>query len=256
MHRSEHAEGKGEKKQLPQLPRLLTRELRAGHLPAAAWTESLVHSGACALILGDLFTLAIWGPPCDLHVSKILTLWSPLWSPDWVSYTNFGLLCCFSCVQLFATWWTIAHQSPLSMELSRQEYWSGLPCPPPGDLSNPGIAPALTSICTGRQVFTTNTTVVAQMVKSPPDPTEKEMAIHSSILAWEIPWTEEPGWATIHEVAESWTLSAIQQLDSSRAWPNGNSDSFISVSHTSGHKAAGAQLEWFTRPFFPLSCHS
>ena len=31
------------------------------------------------------------------------------------------------------------------------------------------------------------------------------MRIHSSILAWEIPWTEEPGWATIHEVAESWT---------------------------------------------------
>ena len=49
------------------------------------------------------------------------------------------------------------------------------------------------------------------------DPLEKEMATHSSTLAWKIPWTEEPGWATIHEVAESWTLSAIQQLDSSRA---------------------------------------
>ena len=35
--------------------------------------------------------------------------------------------------------WTIAHQAPLSMEFSRQEYWGGLPFPSPGDLSNPGI---------------------------------------------------------------------------------------------------------------------
>ena len=34
------------------------------------------------------------------------------------------------------------HQAPLSMGFSRQEYWSGLPCPPPGDLPNPGIKPA------------------------------------------------------------------------------------------------------------------
>ena len=44
----------------------------------------------------------------------------------------------FSCVQLFATLWTVAHQVPLSMGFSRQEYWSGLPCPPPG-LPDPGI---------------------------------------------------------------------------------------------------------------------
>ena len=35
--------------------------------------------------------------------------------------------------------WTVAHQAPLSMELSRQEYWSGLPFPSPGDFSDPGI---------------------------------------------------------------------------------------------------------------------
>ena len=46
-----------------------------------------------------------------------------------------------SCVQLFATPWTIAHQALLSMGFSRQEYWSGLPCPPPGDLPNVGIEP-------------------------------------------------------------------------------------------------------------------
>ena len=47
----------------------------------------------------------------------------------------------FSCVQLFATPWTVARQALLSMALSRQEYWSGLPCPPPGDLPDPGIEP-------------------------------------------------------------------------------------------------------------------
>ena len=46
-------------------------------------------------------------------------------------------------VQLFATPWTVAHQALLSMGFSRQEYWSGLPCPPPRDLPNPGIEPHL-----------------------------------------------------------------------------------------------------------------
>ena len=46
-----------------------------------------------------------------------------------------------SCVRLFATPCTVAHQAPPSMEFSRQEYWSGLPFPSPGDLPNPGIEP-------------------------------------------------------------------------------------------------------------------
>ena len=44
-------------------------------------------------------------------------------------------------VQLFVTPWTVARQAPLSMGLSRQEYWSGLPFPSPGDLPEPGIKP-------------------------------------------------------------------------------------------------------------------
>ena len=43
--------------------------------------------------------------------------------------------------QLFATPWAVAHHAPLSMEFSRQEYWSGLPSPSQGDLPNPGIEP-------------------------------------------------------------------------------------------------------------------
>ena len=46
-----------------------------------------------------------------------------------------------SCVWHFETPWTVAHQAPLSMEFSRQEYWSGLPFPSPGDLPDPGIEP-------------------------------------------------------------------------------------------------------------------
>ena len=45
------------------------------------------------------------------------------------------------CVQLFATPWTVAHQIPLSLEFSRQEYWSRLPFPSPGDLPDLGIKP-------------------------------------------------------------------------------------------------------------------
>ena len=47
----------------------------------------------------------------------------------------------FSRVRLFATLWTVAHQAPPSMGFSRQEYWSGLPVPSPGDLPDSGIKP-------------------------------------------------------------------------------------------------------------------
>ena len=111
-----------------------------------------------------------------------------------------------------ATPWTVAYQAPPSLGFSRQEYWSGLPFPSPGDLPNPGIEPgspslqadALPSEPPGK--LTSPTSLVAQTVKCLPtiqetwvrslgqeDPLEKEMATHFSILAWKIPWTKEPG---------------------------------------------------------------
>ena len=51
------------------------------------------------------------------------------------------MLSCFSHVQLFANPWTRAHQAPLPMKSSKQEYWSGLPFPLPGDPPHPGIEP-------------------------------------------------------------------------------------------------------------------
>ena len=53
--------------------------------------------------------------------------------------------------RLFAILWTIARQPPLSIRFSRQEYWTGLPCPPPGDLSDPGNQTCISWI--GRQVL-------------------------------------------------------------------------------------------------------
>ena len=74
--------------------------------------------------------------------------------PSTVLLSSFSLTCMefqacecvlshFSGVRLFATLWTAACQAPLYTAFSRQEYWSGLPCPPPGDLPDPGIEPAV-----------------------------------------------------------------------------------------------------------------
>ena len=68
------------------------------------------------------------------------------------------VLSCFSHAQLVATLWTVAHRAPLSMGFSRQEYWRELPCPPPGDLPDPGINFAsFTSPALACEFFTTST---------------------------------------------------------------------------------------------------
>ena len=60
----------------------------------------------------------------------------------------------FSCVRLFVTPWPAALQAPLCIGFSRQESWSGLPCPPPGDLPNPGMETRISEVsCIGRQVL-------------------------------------------------------------------------------------------------------
>ena len=74
-------------------------------------------------------------------------------------------------VQLFATPWTVAHQAPPSMGFSRQEYWSGLPFPSPGDLPDPGTEPrsptlqadALTSEPPGKPYMKQNASKYPQM---------------------------------------------------------------------------------------------
>ena len=68
-------------------------------------------------------------------------------------------LCVCSVMGDSETPWTAARQAPLSMGFSRQEYWSGLPCLPLGDLSSPGIKPeSLASPALVGEFFTTNAT--------------------------------------------------------------------------------------------------
>ena len=67
---------------------------------------------------------------------------------------NVCVLSCFSCIQLFATLWTVVCKAPPSMGFSRQEYWSGLPCPPPGGSSQPRDWSHISCVsCSGRRVF-------------------------------------------------------------------------------------------------------
>ena len=76
-------------------------------------------------------------------------------------------------VQFFVTPWTVAHQTPLSMEFSRQEYWSGLPDPSPDDLPNPGPEPECLAFAS--DFFTTEppgktnlkTTTTARVTEAP-----------------------------------------------------------------------------------------
>ena len=97
------------------------------------------------------------------------------------------MLSCFSYFQLFATPWPVARQAPLSMGFSRQEYWSGLPCPSPGDLPDPGIEPAsLRSPALAGGFFTISATWEApsnirhQNIKKK----KKHLGIHLIKLAW------------------------------------------------------------------------
>ena len=96
--------------------------------------------------------------------------------------SNLCVCCWFSGVWLFATVWTVAHKASLFMGFSRQEYLSGLPCPAPGDLPDPGIKTAsLMSPALAGVFFTACATW------------EKAVAAHSSTLAWKITWAEKPG---------------------------------------------------------------
>ena len=83
----------------------------------------------------------------------------------------------FSYVRLFATLWTVACQATLSMRFSRQEYWTGLSCSPPGDLPEPGIKPtSLMSLALPSRFFTTSATWEAGPM------TRHSILLHAPIL--------------------------------------------------------------------------
>ena len=100
-----------------------------------------------------------------------------------------------SCVRLFVTSWTVAHQAPLSMGFSRQEYWSGLPFLSPRDLPNPGIKPgspalqadALPSEPPGKPKVKMK---VAQLCPTVCDPTD--CVVHGILQARILEWVAFP----------------------------------------------------------------
>ena len=84
------------------------------------------------------------------------------WLPSLSLPVHACMLSHFSRVQPFGTLWTVTHQAPLSMGFSRKEYWSGLPCTPPGDLPDAGIEPtSLMSPALAGRFFTISTTCEA-----------------------------------------------------------------------------------------------
>ena len=105
-------------------------------------------------------------PPMDqTQVSCIAGRFFTIWAAREAHMFSYCMLSLFSHVQLFVTSWTVARQAPLSMGFSRQEYRSGLPCPPPGDLPNLGIKPAsLMSPALAGGFFTISATWEAQLL--------------------------------------------------------------------------------------------
>ena len=100
----------------------------------ASWRQQLIYFKSLQICLFRTF-----------HVNKIISCAC--------------MLSCFSCVRPFVTLWSVACQVLLSMGFSRQEHWSGLPCPPPGDLPDPGMEPvSLTSPALAGEFFTTSIT--------------------------------------------------------------------------------------------------
>ena len=90
------------------------------------------------------------------------------------------------CVLLIVTPWTVAHQAPLSLGFSRQESWSGLPCPPPVDIPHPGIEPVF-PVSPAAGFFTTEPRVqllYRVVLISTVQQNESAIDIHGSPLFW------------------------------------------------------------------------
>ena len=103
-------------------------------------TKCLVYSLLPLFLAGSFFfflSFALWNSGKFLSDFQTFLIWLASPKVSLSGQYHACLLSCFSLVWLSATLWTIACQAPLSMRFSRQEYWSGLPCPPPGKSSGP-----------------------------------------------------------------------------------------------------------------------
>ena len=184
--RPQGGRGEGRTEQLPQTGN--NRTLTCGGCDPRAGAPDLAPRLLCARteasVLRDFEDRERWQ---RWEVDKAFGLLS-----SWV-------LSCLSRVWLSGTLWTVAHQAPLSMVLSRQEYWSGLPCPPPGDLSIPGIEPA--SLALAGRFFT-------------PEPLGKSSS-HLDLQLMQdgaAPLPSRRWWGSKGEQLGEWSLNTEQEL--------------------------------------------
>ena len=115
-----------------QAPRWHDPTLTQGHLGRGVPGQLVISATASETkelrVGAHLRKLTIWGEMTSIKEKGTLLMCARVLSP-------------FDRVRLYATLWTVAHQAPLSMGFSRQEHWCRLPCPPPGDLPDPGNEP-------------------------------------------------------------------------------------------------------------------
>ena len=140
--------------------------------------------------------MVVFGPGCNSWRKKKPKNLQLTWNACRICVCVCVCVCVSMCAcsvvcGLVTPWTVVAHQAPLSIGFSRQEYWSELPFPSPGDLPNLGIEPkSLASPALAGRFFAANATweYICICINM-----EEAMAPHSSTLAWKIPWTEEPG---------------------------------------------------------------
>ena len=106
-----------------------------------------------------MFPTDVWNTNIKvINVTKLMQMVFNTGFGHWVCRLSLqwrNILPVLCCVWLSSASWTEAHQAPLSMGFPKQEHWSGLPCPSPGELPNPGTELHLLCPCVGRRVFTT-----------------------------------------------------------------------------------------------------
>ena len=124
----------------------LTQGLNLGLLYCRQTLYHLNHQGSPTTQFGGFKYIHLVVQPSS---SPISITFSVIYFPLWFIKSS----CSLSRVRLFATLWTVAHQTPPSMAFSRQGYWNGLPFPPPGDLPNLWLKCASSSLAGG--FFTT-----------------------------------------------------------------------------------------------------
>ena len=103
----------------------------SGVQTASCWTFGIIILWKCIAHINDM--------PCSAHTIELFLFFFFF---HWAILRPFYLPHMHACCRfnhVFVTPWTIAHQAPLSMGFSREEYWSGVPCPPPRDLPDPGM---------------------------------------------------------------------------------------------------------------------